>query len=87
MFSSILDPFNFWLGLGLKRRSLLLNQHHKQQQQCRRHVVNHDDPRREGEVPHHGEEELQVRGLPQLVPRVPRGQQHLQHPQGLAGHL
>jgi hypothetical protein len=36
---------------------------------------------------HHGEEELPVRGLPQLVPRLPRGQQHLQHPQGVAWHL
>jgi hypothetical protein len=36
---------------------------------------------------HHGEEELPVRGLPQLVPRLPRGQQHLQHPQGVARHL
>ena len=40
-----------------------------------------------GELPGHSQDQLPECGLPQLVTRLPRVQQHLQHPQGLAWHL
>ena len=40
-----------------------------------------------GEICYYGEEELPICSLPQLDPRLPRRQQHLQHPESLSRQL